>query len=150
MLGNLAVVLERFLARRFLLGGGERDVADFQQFRCGEKDHVRRIVKERVDQASLVEHDDLEADLLRLNGAGQSRRSGANHEDVGTHLRARLSLGLRQSVDVFGSEEVRHGVRYGHTQGDGESSADTETVDSSMWSLVQTGHIVDRTDRAHG
>ena len=42
VLGDLAVVLQRFLARGLLLGGGERNVADLQQFRRGEKHHVRR------------------------------------------------------------------------------------------------------------
>ena len=104
MLGNFAVVLERLFARGLLLRRGERNVADLQQFRRGEKRHVRGIVKERVHQASLVDDDDFEANLLRFDRAGQSRRSGADDEDVGVHLRMRLGLGLGQGVDDLGGE----------------------------------------------
>ena len=45
VLGNLAIVLERFLSCGLLLSRGEWDVADFEQLRRREENHVRRIVE---------------------------------------------------------------------------------------------------------
>ncbi len=96
--GHVAVVLQRLVTRGLRVGGGERDVADHQQLRRGEKHHVRRVMEERVDQASLVYQQRGETDLLRLDGAGHSRRAGADREHVGG---ASVALPLRQDRRRF-------------------------------------------------
>ena len=122
MLGNFAVVLQSFLARGLLLGGGEGDVSDLQQLRRGEKEHALRVVIERVHQASLVEDDDSQANLLRFDGAGQACGTSADDEHIAAHLRTRLGPGLSLGFEFQGGKEVRHGVRQGRTRGDGDSS----------------------------
>ena len=46
MLGNFAVVLKGLFAGGLLQRGGERNVADLQQLRGGEKRHARGIVEQ--------------------------------------------------------------------------------------------------------
>ena len=98
VLGDFAVVLQGFEAVGLGVGGAERNIADFQQLRRGEEDHVGRIVKNRVDQASLVNADDLKAGLLRLNCARQTGRSRADYDYVRAHVRARFQLRLGQRI----------------------------------------------------
>src|SRR5262249_15456601 len=53
---NLAVVLKRLRSRRLLISGsGKRYIADFQQLRRREERHVGGIVKQRIDDATLVD-----------------------------------------------------------------------------------------------
>ena len=46
VLGDVAVVLQRFLPVGLLVGRTERNVADLQQFRRCKEHHVGRIVKQ--------------------------------------------------------------------------------------------------------
>src|SRR6266852_1679507 len=101
MLGGTAVVLEGFLASGLHQRGGERDLADLEQLRCGEKCHVGRIVEDRIDEASLVKNDRLETSFLRLNGAGQSSGTGAHDEDVSARVALGDGLSARES---FGND----------------------------------------------
>ena len=108
MLGDLAVVLESLLARGLLVRRGEWDLANFKQLGRGKKNHSCGVVKKRIHQAALVEHDDVKPEFLRFDGAGQAGRPCADHQDVGVHLGVRNSLDLGQSFDVFGGEKVGH------------------------------------------
>src|SRR5260370_6722522 len=92
MFSDFAVILQSLFARGLLVGGGERNLADLEKLRRSEKQHACGIVKERIYQTALVDDDHLEAKLLRLDGAGQARRSGSNDQDVSSHLRVRLNL----------------------------------------------------------
>ena len=122
VLGDFAVILERLFTVRLLLGGRERNISDLEQLRRGEEHHVRRIVEERIYQASFVQDDDLEANLLRFYGAGEPRWPRSDYEHIATHFRARFGLGLRLGFDYFGCEKVRHGDYYGVTRCDEGSS----------------------------
>ena len=82
VLGDLAVILEGFVARGLLVGAGERYVADFEQFRRGKESHVGRIVEERVAEAALVDAGGAEAGALGFDGAGEAGGPGADHEDI--------------------------------------------------------------------
>src|ERR1035437_6744737 len=73
------VILERLVAVGLGVGAGKGDAADFQQFGRGEEGHVRGVVKERVADASLVHHHGAQTGLLCLDGAGQTRGSGAHY-----------------------------------------------------------------------
>ena len=82
VLGDLAVILEGFVPGGFLVGAGERYVADFEQFRRGKESHVGRIVEERVAEAALVDAGGAEAGALGFDGAGEAGGPGADHEDI--------------------------------------------------------------------
>ena len=69
---DLAVVFQRFVTIRLLVGTGEGNVADLKQLRGGKKGHVRRIVKERIAEAALVDEDGGEAGALGFNGTGHA------------------------------------------------------------------------------
>ena len=70
VLGDFAVILEGFLAGRLLLRRRKWDVPDFEQLGRGEENHARGIVKQGVHEASLVEHDHIEAVFLGFDSAG--------------------------------------------------------------------------------
>ena len=80
VLHAFAVILERLGASGFLGGAGERQIADFEKFRRGEKDHIDGIMIERVAQAALVDHQRAHPRAFCFNGAGQAggSRSDAN------------------------------------------------------------------------
>src|SRR5439155_5492896 len=59
MFRDFAVVLERFQAIRLGIGCAKRNIANFKELRRGEKNHVCRIVKNRVHYAALIDADDL-------------------------------------------------------------------------------------------
>jgi hypothetical protein len=82
MLRDIAIVFESFLPVRFLVGGAERDVADFQQLRRSEKHHVGGIVKEGIDEAAFVHQNNGKSGALGLDGRSHSRWSGANYQNV--------------------------------------------------------------------
>src|SRR5437667_10017727 len=67
---HLAVILERFQPVRLGIGTAEGNIANFEQFRRSEENHVRRIMEDGVDQAAFIEADDLQARFLSLDGAG--------------------------------------------------------------------------------
>ena len=72
MLGALAVIFERLGARRLLRRAGQWQIADFEKFRRGEKDHIDWIVIEGVAQAAFVDHQGAQARRVWL----QWRRPG--------------------------------------------------------------------------
>lgn len=82
VLGDLAIVFERFLAIRLLIGAAEGDVADFQQLRRGEEGHVGGIVEQRVAEAAFVDQHGAEAVILGIDGAGQAGGSGSYDEYI--------------------------------------------------------------------
>src|SRR5204863_4123018 len=82
MLRNFSVVLQGFGARGLLVGGGERNVADLQQLRSGEEDHVGGIVEERIDQASFINAGGTKAGALCFNRAREAGRSGADNQHI--------------------------------------------------------------------
>src|ERR1700676_582349 len=111
MLGDFAVILESLFTSWLLVGSSEWNVANLKQFGRREKQHARGIVKKRIYQAALVDHDHLQTKLLRLDGAGQAGRSGSNHENVSSDLRVRMCLDLGQGFGDVGSENVWHSIR---------------------------------------
>ena len=56
VLGALAIILERFAARGLLRGARKRQIANFQQFRRGEKHHVDGVMVNGIAKAALVNH----------------------------------------------------------------------------------------------
>jgi hypothetical protein len=84
--------------------------ADFEQLRRSKKHHSRGIVKKRIYQTALVNNDDAKPKFLSLDTAGQASGTGSDHQNVGVHLGMRTSLDLRQRFNIFGGEEVWHGV----------------------------------------
>jgi hypothetical protein len=56
----------------------KRDIADLQQFRGCEKNHVSRIVVQRIHKATLVDVDCRKTRLPRFNRAGQSGWAGTH------------------------------------------------------------------------
>src|SRR5581483_2094927 len=98
MLGNLSVILKSFEAIWFRVCRTERNVADLEQLRRGEKNHICRIMKYGVDKASLIDADDLEPSSLRLDRACKSSRSCAEYNHVGLHIGTSLQLRFRQRV----------------------------------------------------
>ena len=103
MVGNAAVIFQRLEARGLGEGGGKRNVANLQQFRRGEKNHIRRIVVDGIDEASLIDDQGFKAGLLGLDGASQAGGPGADDHHVRKRLRARVGLGAGQG---FGSRFV--------------------------------------------
>ena len=86
VLDALAVILQGLGARGFLGGAGQRQVADLQQFRRREKDHVHRIVVEGIAEAALVDHQRPHAGAFGFDGAGQAGGAGADaNQIVGAH-----------------------------------------------------------------
>ena len=88
MLRHLAVIFQRLLPIRLLVGTAERDVADLQQLRRGKEGHVRRVMKQRIAQAALVNQQGIEACILRIDGASQARRPGPNHKYIDSLARS--------------------------------------------------------------
>ncbi len=86
---DAAVIAQRFEARRFFKGRDERQPANLEQFRCGEEDHVDRKPVDGIDEDALLEDGVVEAGLLRGDGRGKSRGSGADDRDV-PNLHCRL------------------------------------------------------------
>ena len=82
MLGDFAVVLEGLGAGGFLVRGGERQIADFEQLRRGEEGHVGRVVEERVGETAFVDENHVETFVLRVNRAGETGGAGADDENV--------------------------------------------------------------------
>ncbi len=86
VLGDFAVVLERFVAAGLLVGAGEGHVADLEQLRRGEEGHVGRVVEERVAEAALVDQHGGEAGALGFDGAGKAGGAGADDEQIGNGI----------------------------------------------------------------
>ena len=79
---NLAIVFERLIPRRFGVGAGEGNAADFQQLGSGEERHVCGIVKDRVANAALVNQRHAKASLFCLDGGGQPGRPCSHHQEI--------------------------------------------------------------------
>ena len=98
VLGDTAVIFERFQPRRLSQRGGERNIANLEQLRRGEEHHVGRIVIDGIDEASLVDNQGLEARLLRFDGAGHARGTSAHDQHVAPGVGPRMRLRAGQSL----------------------------------------------------
>src|SRR6202011_1603358 len=98
MFSHAAVVFEGFEPRGLRQRGGERNIANLEQLRSGEKHHVARIAIDGIDEASLVDDESLEASLLSLDGAGHAGRTSAHDQDISRGFGRRLGLSARQSL----------------------------------------------------
>jgi len=108
VLGDAAVIFERFQARGLRQGCRERNIANLEQLRRSEKHHVIRIVIEGIDQASLVDDERLEAGLLDLDGAGQTGGASAHDQDIAGRVGPRMSLRAGQSFgNLFNGQGCR-------------------------------------------
>ena len=92
VLRNLAVILQRLLPSRLHIGRCERYVTNLEEFRRGEENHVRRIVKQGVYQAAFIQNQDLQTKPLSLNRASHARGPGANDEHIRNPLRTGIGL----------------------------------------------------------
>ena len=79
---DLAIVFERLIAVWLLVGAGEGYVANLKQLGSGEKGHVRRIVKERVAEATLVNEHGAQAYALDLDRARQTGWTRTHNQNV--------------------------------------------------------------------
>src|SRR5712692_10700829 len=118
VLSRAAIVFQGFGAGGFFPDAGHRKIADFEQLRRGEESHLRRIVVKRVDQASLLDHHRSQAAVPDLDGARQTRRSRAHHQDIVDRVR---SLGhktiLNKKTEVRSEEsELMTTATRGHAQ----------------------------------
>src|SRR3984893_18588166 len=97
MFSHTAVIFERFEPRGLRQRGGERNIANLEQLRRGEKHHVARIAIDGIDEASLVDDESFEAGLLSLNGAGHASGASAHDQDISPGVGPRLGLRAGQS-----------------------------------------------------
>ena len=81
-LDDLAVVLQRFGARRLLERRDERQPADLEQLGRREEHHLRRKIEDRIDEHALLDHLVVEPTLLGGDGGGEPRRSRADDEEI--------------------------------------------------------------------
>jgi hypothetical protein len=88
---DFAIVLERFAATRLLVRRRKWNVTDFQQLWRSEERHVRWVVEERVRKAAFVYDYDIAADVLGVDGAGETSGSRANDEHIVKRLFAHSS-----------------------------------------------------------
>src|SRR5690606_5793551 len=79
---NPTVILESFAARWLFSVADKGHIADFEQERSGEERHIRREVKQRVDQHSLIDHQGIETCFACFNGTCHTDRSGANDDEI--------------------------------------------------------------------
>src|SRR5579859_184957 len=82
MLRRLAVILKRLGTHRLLCRANQRQVADLEEFRRGEKHHVDGIVENRVAQTAFLDHQRFHSRAACLDGASQPGGSRANANDV--------------------------------------------------------------------
>src|SRR5947209_2662286 len=92
VLGDLAIVLERFFPCGLLARSAEWDVADLQQFRRSKERHVGWIVVDGIDHAALVNRNHFESRALSYYSTGQPGWASANDDYVGARVRTRVSL----------------------------------------------------------
>jgi len=72
MVRHAPVVLEGLVAVGLFVETGHRNVADFEQFRCGEEHHVGGVVVKGVDHASLFDEHGLDTAPLEFDAARES------------------------------------------------------------------------------
>src|ERR1700678_2208778 len=99
MLRALAVLLQRLIPPGFLLGPRKGHIPNLQQLGCGEKRHVRGVVKEGVAKAPLVYQNGTHSSTLRLDGACQASRARANHQYVKIFLYGTAAILHLYSLD---------------------------------------------------
>src|SRR6266850_8603526 len=95
MLGGAPIVFERFQSSRLHERTREWDVSNLEQLGRSKKCHVGRIVKDRIDQASLFQDECFESGFLSFDRAGQSGRTGTDDEDVSLLVTLWDGLGAR-------------------------------------------------------
>ena len=79
---HAAVVPQRFKTRWLVVGRHERQTANLQQLRRGEKHHVGREIEDRVDEHALLDEHVIETLLLGGNGGGEAGGPRADDQDV--------------------------------------------------------------------
>ncbi len=82
VLHAFAVILERFDARGLFRRAHEGQIADLEQFRRGEENHVHRVAVERIAQHAFINDQRPKTRALGLNRAGQAGGTGANADHV--------------------------------------------------------------------
>ncbi len=82
VLRHLPVILQRLRPRRLLIRRRERHIANLQQLRRRKKCHVRRIMKQRIRQTTLIHQHDAQPQTLRRNRTRQTRRPRADHQNI--------------------------------------------------------------------
>src|SRR6185295_1630592 len=60
----------------------EWDIANFQKLRCREKNHVRGVVVEGIDQASFIDINRAQPHFLCFNGTRKTGRSRPHDDDI--------------------------------------------------------------------
>src|SRR5258706_2546500 len=95
MLCSPPVIFERLQSSRLYERTRERDVANLKQLGRSKECHVGRIVKDRIDQASLFHDECFESGFLGFDRAGQSCRTRTYDEDVSLVVALRDGLGAR-------------------------------------------------------
>src|SRR5262249_44883093 len=81
-LRHFPVVFQSFGPRRLLMRSRKRNLADLEQLGCREKNHVRRIVVQRVDKATLVDVDGPKPQILHLYCARETSRTRTNDHHI--------------------------------------------------------------------
>ena len=76
------IILEGFVTHGLFVERRHGNIADFKQFRRGEKHHIGGVIVERVDDAALVEENDVYATALEFDAAGEAGGAGADHDDI--------------------------------------------------------------------
>ena len=99
--GDKAVVLKRLVACRLGIGAGEGNIANLQQLRGGKEGHMRRVMKKRVADASLVDDHRPQPGLLCLNGAGQPGGPGAHHQQINNLILYSSYRGIAHGSRIF-------------------------------------------------
>src|SRR3954447_22197062 len=82
MFSHLPVVLQCLFPRRLLPSRTEWNVSDLQQLRRGKERHIRGIVIDGIDQASLVDCHGLESGALSFDCASQTGGTGPDYDHV--------------------------------------------------------------------
>ena len=109
VLGHLAVVLERFQPVGLGIRSGERYVADFQQLRRSEKNHVGRIIKDGIDHAAFIDANNFESGALCFDRTRKAGGAGADNNHIRMHVAAALKLRLGQRVwNVLGGRQSQN------------------------------------------
>ena len=102
---DATVVPQRLELRRFIVGRHERQAANLEQFRRGEKNHVRRKFEDPVDEDALLDERVVETLLLGGNGGGEAGWPCADDQYVADgHDRCREKTEARTTDELTRAE----------------------------------------------
>src|SRR5689334_11082034 len=93
------IVLERLGARGFDVDAGERNVADLEPLPRGEEGHVGRIAVKRIDEAALLDQQQLQIAASGFNAAREPGRPAAHDQNVQQLLHSRSVPPSQRAVD---------------------------------------------------